>query len=104
MSVRGKHNRETGGKIYRMKPTSKYDPVDPPLKPLPPIATHYFQPEKVDTYCNAMSDVLCWLQGFVAGGGEYGPGTIETLRNLNDALKSIQAGHARSNQSHETKK
>jgi len=76
----------------------------PKYEPLPLIATHYFQPEKVDSYCDAMADVLCWLQGFQAGGGEYGPGTIETLRNLNDALKSIQARQARSNQSHETKK
>lgn len=75
----------------------------PKYDPLPLIATHYFQPDKVDSYCDAMADVLCWLQGFQAGGGIYGPATIETLRNLNDALKSIQSGHSKSNQSHETK-
>ena len=69
--------------------------------PLPGIATYYLQPAKIDEYCNAMSDVLCWLGGFIAAGGVYQPGTFETLRNLQDAMKSIRAGHAKSNQSHE---
>ena len=74
------------------------------LPELPLIARHYFQPEKLDRFTWAMADILCWLQGYQAGGGIYGPCSIETLRDLNDALKSIQAGQARSNQSHDQAK
>ncbi len=75
-----------------------------PSPELPIIARYYFQPGKVDEYCNVMSDVLCWLQGFQAGGGKYHPGTIEILRNLNDGLKSIQAEQSKSETAHTKRK
>lgn len=68
--------------------------------PLPKLAGHYLQPEKVDDYCNALSDVLCWLDGFKAGGGVYSPQTQESLRNLNNGLKSIQMEQAKSDLAH----
>ena len=69
-------------------------------KPLPDIAAYYLQPEKVTEYCNAMSDILCWLGGFKSGGGVYSPDSTESLRNLADALKSIQGEQATSRLSH----
>ena len=68
---------------------------------LPEIASYVLRKEKLEEYAFAMADVLCWLNGFVAAGGLYSPGSIESLRDLTDVLKSIQAGTARSNQSHE---
>lgn len=37
----------------------------------------------------ALSDIICWMDGFQAGGGVYSPQSIETLRNLNIALKNL---------------
>lgn len=74
------------------------------IPPLPLIAPYYLTPDKVDSYCNAMSDVLCWLDGFRAAGGVYSPGTQETLRNLNDGLKSIQLEQAKSEMAHTKRK
>ncbi len=79
------------------------EPVESPIptrKPLPEIANYYLREEQMDHFCNAMSDILCWMDGFRAAGGTYAPGSIESLRQLSDALKSIQSGQAKSNQSH----
>jgi hypothetical protein len=67
------------------------DNTPPPLPPLPAIATAYLQADKVDHYSFALCDILCWLQGYQAGGGIYGPDSIQALRDLNDALKAIQS-------------
>lgn len=31
---------------------------------------------------DALSDVLCWLDGYQAAGGTYSPGSVEVLRDL----------------------
>lgn len=36
---------------------------------------------------DALSDVLCWLNGFKAGGGEYSPETQLVLRDLRDKIR-----------------
>jgi len=64
------------------------------------LTTYYFTPEKLKSYRMAMADVICWLNGFKAAGGEYSPGSIEELRNLNDALESIRRGNAASTEAH----
>lgn len=66
----------------------------PPLPQLPIIANYYFQAEKLDAYSFALSDLLCWMDGFTAAGGTYSPGTLETLRDLNCAIKSVREKHA----------
>ncbi len=77
------------------------DPLEPLIHPaLPSIANYYFQPKKIEEYTWAMADILCWLQGYQAAGGIYGPASIESLRNLNDALRSVQNGQSTSDQSH----
>jgi hypothetical protein len=74
-----------------VKTKSKTDPEIPllPLE-LPLIARHYFQPERVDKFCYALSDLLCWMDGFKAAGGQYSPGSIEVIRDLSCNLKTIQ--------------
>ena len=76
-------------------------PLDPIQKrKLPDCADYYLRQEVLSEYTNAMADILCWLGGFQAAGGIYSPSTFESLRSLSDALKSIEAGIATSNQSH----
>ena len=70
------------------------DPLPPPLPELPSLAKYYFQPEKLQAYSFALSDLLCWLDGFTAAGGTYSPGSEETLRDLNCAIKSVQEKQA----------
>jgi hypothetical protein len=50
---------------------------------------HWFSPEKVENASLALSDILCWMDGFLAGGGTYNPGSLECLRDLNIGLKQI---------------
>lgn len=45
---------------------------------------------QAELYGNALCDVLCWLDGFTAGGGNYSPGTIGKLRELSIAIKEAQ--------------
>jgi len=71
------------------EPTSSQETPEP-IPPLPIIANYYFQQEKLAAYSNALSDVLCWLDGFTSGGGIYSPQTQEVLRDLNCAVKSVQ--------------
>lgn len=76
-----------------------------PLPQLPPIANYYFQAERLERYSHALSDVLCWLDGFKSGGGTYSPGTEEVLRDLNCAVKSVQEKQAcGESYAHQTKK
>src|ERR1035437_6407918 len=71
-----------------------------PPSTIPAIAGYYLKPEKVTGYCNALCDALCWINGFIAAGGTYSTGSVDGLRNVTDALKSIQEGRATSNQPH----
>lgn len=68
--------------------------LPPPLPQLPSLANYYFQAEKLEAYSYALSDLLCWLDGFTAAGGVYSPGTQEILRDLNCAIKSVQQKQA----------
>ena len=43
--------------------------------------------EEMENFIDAVSDALCWLDGFKAGGGEYSPSSVHTLRDLNIRLK-----------------
>jgi hypothetical protein len=74
--------------------------MSPDLKPLPEIATYHFQPENAERFAFALSDVLCWLDGFKAGGGVYSPGSTEDLRDLNRACKDMFPGGTTSTKSH----
>ena len=76
------------------KSETQPDAVPLALPQLPLIANYYFQAEKLEAYSYALSDVLCWLDGFTAAGGIYSPQTQETLRNLNCAIKSVQQKQA----------
>ena len=62
---------------------------------------HHFSNPKVENYSMALSDVLCWLDGFTAAGGAYSPQTQELLRDLNIALKQTFLEKSSSSQSHE---
>jgi hypothetical protein len=35
----------------------------------------------------ALSDIMCWLDGFIAAGGKYAPDTQEVLRDLHGVIK-----------------
>lgn len=59
-----------------------------------------FSPEKAEQYSHALSDVLCWLDGFKAGGGVYFPDSTETLRDLNLAMKKIAEKEIQTTVSH----
>ena len=50
---------------------------------------HYFTKEKCENYSFALSDIICWMDGFKAAGGVYHPDSIEVLRELNIAVKQI---------------
>lgn len=45
-----------------------------------------FDPKELERFDYALSDVLYWLSGFTAAGGDYSPGTQQSLRDLRDAL------------------
>lgn len=60
---------------------------------------HAFTKEQCDTFTNALSDFLCWIEGFQCGGGKYTPQSIEPLRDLNIKLKAMHGGSS-SSQSH----
>ena len=38
--------------------------------------------EELIVFNEALADVNCWLSGFIAAGGEYSPGTRNTLKEL----------------------
>ena len=42
--------------------------------------------ERAEAVSSAISDFLCWIQGFKAAGGEYS-GDCETLRDFNIKVK-----------------
>jgi len=46
-------------------------------------------PDEAEKYSDAISDVVCWLDGFKAAGGVYYPDSIDVLRELNMNLKEI---------------
>jgi len=66
-------------------------PLPSPMKPLPALTTVFFQPDRVDEYCHALADLLCWMDGFRSAGGTYSPGSLEKIRDLSCNLKSIQS-------------
>lgn len=37
---------------------------------------------------DALSDFLCWMDGYRAGGGLYSPCSVEDLRELRETLKA----------------
>lgn len=53
-----------------------------------------FTPRQAAMVSHAVADVLCWLNGFRAAGGDYASGLdLETLRDLNRALKGLRWSH-----------
>ena len=52
------------------------------------IAVKMGDRQSIEDISYALSDVLCWLDGFRAGGGSYSPGSHEKLRELNIKLKA----------------
>jgi len=46
-----------------------------------------FDPKELERFDFALSDILWWLSGFKAAGGDYSPGTEGALRDLRDALQ-----------------
>lgn len=44
---------------------------------------------QAEVWSDALSDILCWLDGFKAGGGVYFPDSTEALRDLNRKMKEI---------------
>lgn len=42
---------------------------------------------KQERFDYALSDLMCWLDGFIAAGGKYKPETEETLRDLHGTIK-----------------
>jgi hypothetical protein len=63
----------------------------PTPKPLPPMANYFLRPERMDEFCYALSDLLCWMDGFKAAGGTFTPGSLEVIRDLSCNLKTIQS-------------
>ena len=43
--------------------------------------------EKHERFDNALSDIMCWLDGFIAAGGNYRPETQEVLRDIHGTIK-----------------
>ena len=76
------------------QPDVNWPDTEKELPQLPALANYYFQAEKLEKYGYALSDLLCWLDGFRAAGGVYSPQTQETLRDLNCAIKSVQQKQA----------
>lgn len=64
-------------------------PLPPPLPELPAIAKHYLSRERLESVTYALSDLLCWMDGFKAAGGVYSPDSLGVLRELNANLKTI---------------
>ena len=56
------------------------------VREVPFCITSAFRKEKSAAYSLALADVNCWLSGFVAAGGDYSPGTRETLKDLKNAI------------------
>ena len=48
---------------------------------------YHFTPYKCERFSWALSDIICWMDGFRSGGGTYSPNSIEVLRDLNRCLK-----------------
>jgi hypothetical protein len=42
---------------------------------------------KRERYEDAMSDVVCWLDGFTSAGKEYAPDTLQVLREIQADIK-----------------
>ncbi len=53
------------------------------------LASHAFTVDQCQSYSDSLSDFLCWIEGFQAGGGKYSPQSIEPLRDLNIRLKEM---------------
>lgn len=51
------------------------------------IPIHNTNLAQAKEYQEALSDFLCWIDGFKAAGGTYSPGSHERLRELNAKLK-----------------
>lgn len=58
--------------------------MEPPSKPV--VNMSYTQ-EEWQALSHSIADVLCWFQGFGAGGGITGDIDTETLRKFNRDLK-----------------
>ena len=50
---------------------------------------HAFTREQCQGYADSLSDIICWMEGFQAGGGRYSPQSIDPLRDLNIKLKEM---------------
>lgn len=50
--------------------------------------------DKKDQIEWALSDILCWMDGFKAAGGIYHPDSIEILRDLNTTIKLTPGSNA----------
>jgi hypothetical protein len=45
--------------------------------------------KEIQSYSSALSDFLCWIDGFEAAGGKYSPGSKEEIRTLSIKLKDL---------------
>ena len=43
--------------------------------------------DKRESWDDALSDVLCWMNGFISAGGNYSPETLGQLKDLRDAVR-----------------
>lgn len=43
--------------------------------------------EDKERFDYALSDILCWLDGFTQGGGAYSPDSQNALRDLRDVIR-----------------
>ena len=43
--------------------------------------------EQATSFSDSLSDVICWMEGFKSGGGNYSPGSLEELKELNIKIK-----------------
>lgn len=46
---------------------------------------------KKDSFACAIADVVCWMDGFQAGGGTYSPGSLGALRDLRGVIDRAYA-------------
>lgn len=51
--------------------------------------TIYFGPGEAEGLSCTIADINCWLNGFVAAGGDMDPINLHAMRNLNIALKDL---------------
>jgi hypothetical protein len=55
--------------------------------PMPRFKCLTITNEDKDRFDYALSDILCWLNGFTQGGGTYSPESQNTLRDLRDVIR-----------------